>query len=273
MSKNEKRTVGARGDPVDRSIGLDPPSAAIPSIRSAGPGKSPPQYHAPVTRLGPDPDPTDHELVARIQAGESGAWADLARRYQHRLFTVCLRMVGNREAAADLTQDAFVKILEGLATFDGRSKPSTWMIRVTMNVCLSWLRSEKHRRHASLDAAGWVGPDGAGGGSAGDLRPGLAPGSWRRSPAAEPGGASSIQRSERQALLSAALDRLKPEQRAILVLRDVRDMEYEQIAEALGIPGGTVKSRLFRARTALREAMEQVAAESSDLADELRDEL
>lgn len=232
--------------------------------------RPPPQYHAPVTRLGrdPDPPPTDHELVARIQAGETGAWADLARRYQHRLFTVCLRMVGNREAAADLTQDAFVKILEGLATFDGRSKPSTWMIRVTMNVCLSWLRSEKHRRHASLDAASWSGPDGTGGAAgAGDLRPGLTPGSWRRSPAAEPGGASSIQRSERQALLSAALDRLKPEQRAILVLRDVRDMEYEQIAEALGIPGGTVKSRLFRARTALREAMEQAAAEAGDLAD------
>jgi len=225
----------------------------------------PPQYHACVTRLGRESEPTDHELVARIQAGENGAWADLARRYQHRLFTVCVRMVGNHDAAADLTQDAFVKILEGLATFDGRSKPSTWMIRVTMNVCLSWLRSEKHRRHASLDAAGW-GRGGAGGGEGlgsdgGDLRPGLAPGSWRRSPAGEPGGASSIQRGERQALLSAALDRLKPEQRAILVLRDVRDMEYEQIAEALGIPGGTVKSRLFRARTALREAMEQVAAD------------
>jgi RNA polymerase sigma-70 factor (ECF subfamily) len=216
-----------------------------------------------VTRPGRDSEPTDLELVDRIQSGESEAWADLARRYQHRLFTVCVRMVGNRDAAADLTQDAFVKILEGLVTFDGRSKPSTWMIRVTMNVCLSWLRSEKHRRHASLDAAGWGrGSGGEGPGSeGGDLRPGLAPGSWRRSPAGEPGGASSIQRGERQALLSAAMDRLKPEQRAILVLRDVRDMEYEQIAEALGIPGGTVKSRLFRARAALREAMEQVAAD------------
>lgn len=219
-----------------------------------------------MTRLDREPESTDRELVARIQAGETGAWADLARRYQHRLFTVCVRMVGNRDAAADLTQDAFVKILEGLATFDGRSKPSTWMIRVTMNVCLSWLRSEKHRRHASLDAAGW-GPDGAG---AGDLRPGVTPGSWRRSPAGEPGGASSIQRGERQALLSAAMNRLKPEQRAILVLRDVREMEYEQIAEALGVPGGTVKSRLFRARAALREAMEQVAAHGE--LDELRDE-
>lgn len=224
-----------------------------------------------VTRLDREPESTDRELVARIQAGESGAWADLARRYQHRLFTVCVRMVGNRDAAADLTQDAFVKILEGLATFDGRSKPSTWMIRVTMNVCLSWLRSEKHRRHASLDAAstGGGGRDG-GGGAPGDLRPGLAPGSWRRSPVGEPGGASSIQRGERQALLSAAMDQLKPEQRAILVLRDVREMEYEQIAEALGVPGGTVKSRLFRARAALREAMEQVAAghELDDLRDE-----
>ncbi|MFG0283288.1 MAG: RNA polymerase sigma factor [Phycisphaerales bacterium JB039] len=212
------------------------------------------RYHEPVTRAAPQPDPSDTELVRRIQAGQTGAWSDLARRYQHRLYTVCVRMVGDREAAADLTQDAFVKILEGLGGFDGRSRLSTWMIRVTMNVCLSWLRSEKHRRHASLEAAG----------PSGEIRPGLAPGSWRRSEAGEPGGASSVQQAERQADLAAAMGLLKPEQRAILVLRDVRDMEYEQIAEALEIPAGTVKSRLFRARAALREAMEQVGQERQD---------
>ncbi len=239
---------------------------------------TPLRYHDPVIRPPDDPlgapgphgphgphDPdggapdADLELVRRIQAGETGAWAELARGYQHRLFTVCVRMVGDRDAAADLTQDAFVKIMEGLGGFDGRSRLSTWMIRVTMNVCLSWLRSEKHRRHASLEAAS------GGSGAPGDLRPGLAPGSWRRSAPGEPGGASGVQQAERQAHLTAAMELLKAEQRAILVLRDVRDLEYEQIAEALEIPAGTVKSRLFRARAALREAMEQVgAAERGD---------
>ena len=190
-------------------------------------------------------------MVKAIQGGDSSAWSRLLTRYQDRLFGVCVRMVGDREQASDLTQDAMVRIIEGIKTYDGRAKLSTWMIRVTMNVCLSKLRSEKLRRHASLDA----GLDS--GGSGGDRGRGSAervPDLQVREPAAE----LSVEREETRRLVAAALLRILPEQRAILVLRDSKGLEYEQIAEVLDVPVGTVKSRLFRARSALREALESM---------------
>lgn len=191
-----------------------------------------------------------------IQSGQTQAWSALLSRYQDRLFGVCFRMVNDRELAADLTQDAMVRIIEGLSTYDGRSKLSTWMIRVTMNVCLSKMRSEKLRRHASLDAPG-AGLSGSRGGAGLAGREGQSiaqrlPESADR----EPDGATSVQREELRRSVAAALLRLSPEQRSILVLRDSRDLDYEQIAEVLDIPVGTVKSRLFRARSALRDALE-----------------
>lgn len=225
----------------------------------------PSPYTLPLANLRPTPRPTDNgttdaedaALVKAIQGGDSSAWTRLLTAYQDRLFGVCMRMVGDRERAADLTQDSMVRIIEGIKTYDGRAKLSTWMIRVTMNVCLSKLRSEKLRRHASLDAgleAGGNAPSGASGerGRTGAER---VPDEQGREPAAE----LSVEREETRRLVAAALDRILPEQRAILVLRDSNGLEYEQIAEVLGVPVGTVKSRLFRARSALREVLESMS--------------
>lgn len=203
-------------------------------------------------------DARELALVAAIQGGDSSAWAELLGRYQDRLFGVCFKMVGDREMAADLAQDSMIKIIEGLGSYDGRAKLSTWIIRVAMNVCLSKLRSEKLRRHASLEALSEAASPGGGGGRAGGPRGGR--GAER--PAAtfqqsrEPAAEVSVEQGELRRRLAGALLRISPEQRAILVLRDSRGLEYEQIAEVLGVPVGTVKSRLFRARAALREALE-----------------
>jgi len=170
--------------------------------------------------------------------------------YQDRVYATCLRMVGDRDAAADLAQDTFVKVIQGLGSYDGRSKLSTWITRVAMNACLSWKRSQKLRRHASLDAVrdGWDGWEGGEGGGIG---------SWgTRGPEGEPGPEQSVELGERNNRVAAALAALNPEQRAILVLRDVQGLDYEQIGEVLGVAVGTVKSRLFRARLALRELIE-----------------
>ncbi len=211
----------------------------------------------------PEADAQELALVKAIQRGQTQAWSTLLTRYQDRLFGVCYRMVGDREMAADLTQDSMVKIIEGLSTYDGRSKLSTWMIRVTMNVCLSKMRSEKLRRHASLDA-----PErGAGreGRTTGDRLE-----DFRER---EPDGSSGVEREELRQMVAGALLRIAPEQRAILVLRDSRDLDYDQIAEVLDIPVGTVKSRLFRARAALREAIESMAGPARDSAGGPVDEL
>ncbi len=158
-------------------------------------------------------------------------------------------MVRDRDLAADLTQDSFIKIIQGVESFDGRSKLTTWMIRVTMNVCLSKLRSEKLRRHASLESLG-------GGAGAGSLS------SRRRADGRESGSGGELEagshveaHEERERVLRALAD-LDPDQRAILILCDCRGLPYEQIAEVLGVAVGTVKSRVFRARTALRDAVE-----------------
>lgn len=206
---------------------------------------------------GPASDAQDLVLVRAIQAGDSAAWTKLLTRYQDRLFGVCMRMVGDRERAADMTQDAMVRIIEGIKSYDGRAKLSTWMIRVTMNVCLSRLRSEKLRRHASLDAAN----DGQNAGKSGGASWGGGRSASDRVPdeqLREPGAALSVEREETRRLVAAALFRILPEQRAILILRDSKGLEYEQIGEVLDVPVGTVKSRLFRARQALREALESM---------------
>lgn len=180
--------------------------------------------------------------------GQSAAWSELLGRYQDRLFGVCFRMVGDREKAADLTQDAMVKIIEGLSSYDGRAKLSTWMIRVTMNVCLSRMRSDKLRRHASLE--------GMAEGRREDRYPDLG--------ARELSGPMGVERDEARRIVAEALLRIAPDQRAILVLRDSRGLDYDQIAEVLEVPVGTVKSRLFRARAALREVIEGMDSSAGD---------
>lgn len=220
---------------------------AMPASRPQfGQGDSAPQG-PPASRPEAGSDAAaDLDLVERIRRSDPAAWSTLVSRYQHRLFSVCLRMVHSRELAADLTQDAFVKIIQGMDTFDGRSKLSTWMIRITMNVCLSKLRSEKLRRHASLDAI-----------QEGASKAGGAPGRPRGfEQTKEPGVGERVEHDEERAVVLAALRELDPEQRAVLILCDSQGQSYDQIAEVMQVAVGTIKSRLFRARTALREAVE-----------------
>lgn len=198
-------------------------------------------------------DAEDLRIVRRIRAGEQSAWTALISRYQDRLFTICLRMVHNRELATDLTQDAFVKVIQGLDKYDGRSKLSTWIIRVTMNVCLSKMRSEKLRRHASLEGMG--GKSGSQGD--GETR------AFDPEQVREPGGVSGVVHAEERERVLEALQRLDPDHRAVLLLRDARDLDYEQIAEVLGVAVGTVKSRLFRAREALRDEVEKLTGDGA----------
>ncbi len=193
-------------------------------------------------------DADDMALLAAHRAGDARALGILLESYQDRLFAVCLRMLGDRDRARDLTQDAMVKIIQGLPRFDGRSKLSTWMIRVTMNACLSELRKLRLRRHASLQTTVGTGFEGEGS----TLESTLASG--------EPGTSAGVESGEDRADVSSALARITPEQRAILILRDMQGLDYATIADLLDIPAGTVKSRIFRARVALRERVEELRA-------------
>lgn len=189
----------------------------------------------------------ERALIWAIQNGQPDAWRDLLQPYQRRLIGICRRLVGPQDVE-DCVQEAFVRIIEGLAGFDGRARFSTWVYRVAMNVCLSRARAEKVRRHASLDASAEADRSG------GQRRPVLDRASEARQRELQAG--ERIELQERREQVARALGRLSPEQRIILVLRDVEGMDYEQVAEVLGVPVGTVKSRLFRARAALRAEIE-----------------
>jgi RNA polymerase sigma-70 factor (ECF subfamily) len=185
------------------------------------------------------------QLVQAHRRGDAEAISELLRSYERRIYSVCYRMVRDEHDARDLAQDAMVKLLQGLDSYDGRAKLSTWVIRISLNCCLSHLRKQRLRRHGSIDRD-W--PQGAGG-------PALAAG-----PSGELSPAGGVERTEMHSILSRALGSLEPQMRAVLVLRDMQDLEYSQIAEVLDIPVGTVKSRLFRARQALRTAVETETA-------------
>ncbi len=202
----------------------------------------------------------DARLARAARSGDSKALSGLLSRHQPRIFRTCLRIVGDEEAAADATQDTLLRAVRAIASFDERAQFTTWITRIAINVCLTRARSEKLRRHISLDAP--AGPARTGshaapnspGGVTSDQIPSLAEGLGGR----EQTPSERVQETEEEARVLRALSSLDPEARAILLLRDGNDLEYDQIAEVLNVAVGTVKSRLFRARQALREAMENL---------------
>lgn len=179
------------------------------------------------------------------RVGDPEAIGELLQSYQRRIYSVCYRMLGHAEEAADLTQDTLVKVIEGLESYNGRSKLSTWIIRIAMNCCLSHLRKQKIRKHRSLDDLGGTRGDRSGDVNLGNLLEG-----------GEPAASDRVEQHETQACLLVALNSLDPESSSLLVLRDLNGLDYLQISEVLEVPVGTVKSRLFRARAALRAAAE-----------------
>ncbi|MBN2377491.1 MAG: sigma-70 family RNA polymerase sigma factor [Sedimentisphaerales bacterium] len=186
---------------------------------------------------------TDELLVRRCRNGEMAAFAELIERHQHRLFNAVLRMVYNHDDAQELTQDAFVRALQGLSRFRGNSGFYTWLFRIGMNLCINFHRRRKTVRFSSLDALGQT---------TGHQADGLLELPDKQSPT--PGRQAQINEEHQKVL--KALEQLEPISRAVIVLRDVEELDYRQIADILEVPLGTVKSRLFRARLAVREQLE-----------------
>ncbi len=186
------------------------------------------------------PDPI---LLLQARAGDRAALEALLRGHEERLYNICLRLVRHPQDAADLTQDTFVQAITHLDQFDQRSQFGTWLTRIAMNQCFSHLRKAKVRRAVSLDQDR---PDA--GGQPHRLADDLAD-HRELSPQLD------VQEKEMLERLHAAMGALDADHQAVLVLRDLEQMNYDDMAQTLDLPVGTVKSRLFRARTALREQM------------------
>jgi len=177
----------------------------------------------------------DRRLIAESLAGRSAAFGELVRRYQDRLFNAVFRVLENAEDAADVVQDAFINAFQSLNSFKGDSEFFTWLYRIAFNAAISLRR--KRKVVLRLD-----GEDGDRGSEPADPSDLVRPG-------------QGLERAEEDAQLVAALNRLSPEHRAVLVLKDLEEQKYEDIAEILDVPIGTVRSRLHRARLELRELL------------------
>lgn len=185
--------------------------------------------------------PSDTELVQRFKDGDRGAYTEIVQRYQDKVFTLAFRWMHDDQVAREVAQDVFLALFRNLAKFRGDAKLSTWIHRVVINHCKN-RRLYRKRRHTALHEpleGKRVDDDGP----------------VRQLAHEGPGTDAATNRSEAQSLVRSALEQLDEEQRAIIVLRDVEDLGYEEIAEILGVARGTVKSRLHRARASLARVL------------------
>ena len=177
----------------------------------------------------------DKHILAQARRGELDAFEELVRRYEKRVYAIALRSAGSPEDAADITQDVFLRAWRSIESFRGDSGFSTWLFRITMNICVDHVR---HRQTQPQTMALTNDED-----------------EGRPIPDTAPTPEEHLDNSERGRELAAALDEVSEEHRRIVLLRDVSGMSYTEIAEILEISEGTVKSRLARARIALRKVL------------------
>lgn len=186
----------------------------------------------------------DEVLVQKWRQGDQKAVERLVGKYQNRIYNVILKICRNPDDAAELTQDTFVKIIESIDGFQGRSSFYTWAFRIAVNLTLNFRKRKMSPRFTSLDAS--------------DAQPD------ERSSALSmvlldektPQPAEIAENRELCEIVQKAINALDEEHRTIIVLRDIEGMNYEQIADVLAVELGTVKSRLSRARAALRQILE-----------------
>lgn len=193
----------------------------------------------------------DVALLQRAQQGDRGAYGQIVVLYQDRLFNAMVRLVGDREEARELTQEAFTRGLSGIASFRGDASPYTWLFRIAVNLAISQLRKLQRARVFSLDGRNGSARDGR---DADDQAANLME---RVSIDRSETPLQRLERRERDEAVLAALGRLDAEYRAVLVMRDIEGFDYQQMADVLGLPLGTLKSRLFRARLALRDELKK----------------
>ena len=181
----------------------------------------------------------DQELLDRCLAGEDSAWEALLRAHTRRIYNLCFRFTGRAEDAEDLTQEIFIKVFQTLKRYDAvQGAFSTWLSRVARNHLVDhYRRTRKDRVTSSLEDE-------------------LRTVEEKPSPRTEP--IAQVESRERKEGLQLALDKLSPHMREAVILRDLHDLDYEEIALVLGVPQGTVKSRINRGRLELARVLKRM---------------
>ena len=190
----------------------------------------------------PSPVPTDaiDALIQRCLAGDQQAWEEIVRQHRRKVFNIAYKFTGKHDEAEDLTQDIFLKIFKSLHTFDRRANFQTWLVSVSRNLCIDHYRSvRKERETIDRDV------------DAGELTPA----------ASTPSAYTELEQRGRVELLRRALAELQPTLRSAVMLRDIQELSYQEIADRLQLPEGTVKSRINRGRTELARQIQRLRDE------------
>lgn len=185
----------------------------------------------------------EKELVEKIKKGNTDAFSELVKKYEKKALNFSYRMLSDTHLAEDVTQEAFLKVLQKIDTFRGNAPFSAWFYTILNNLCLDVLRKKSRtpevisitKENTNSDEYELQLED------------------------TSPGPYESLQNKEIKNVLEDAIKKLTPEHRAIIILRDIEGLEYDQIAKILKISLGTVKSRLSRARSSLRKIVEDAA--------------
>jgi RNA polymerase sigma factor (sigma-70 family) len=181
-------------------------------------------------------------LIQRCLRGDQDAWELIVRQYWRKVFNVAYKFVGKHDEAEDLTQDIFFKIFKSLDTFDRRANFQTWLISVSRNLCIDHYRSVRKERETidrDVDAS--------------ELSP----------TSKEIGAIALLEQRDRVALLRQALTELPEALRSAVLMRDIQEMSYQEIAKKLRLPEGTVKSRINRGRTELARQVRKLTGDPS----------
>jgi RNA polymerase sigma-70 factor (ECF subfamily) len=184
-------------------------------------------------------------LVRRCVAGDAGAWEEIVQRFNRRIYNICYRFAGGGDDAEDLTQEVFIKIYRTMASFDAeKASFNTWVTTVTRNLLVDHFRKTKNDRITdSMDAP--IGSEDEGHALSEKIEDkGLTPD-------------QHVQKQQTQKMVQEALQKLSPELREAVILRDLQDMDYREIAQVLKVPEGTVKSRINRGRTELARLLQR----------------
>ena len=180
------------------------------------------------------------ELIQRCLQGDEIAWDLIVRQYRRKVFNVAYKFVGKHDEAEDLTQEIFLKIFKSLDTFDRRANFQTWLISISRNLCIDHYRSvRKERETIDRDV------------DANELMPA----------SHEPGPVAALEQRDRVTLLRQALSELPETLRTAVMMRDIRELSYQEIADRLRLPEGTVKSRINRGRTELARQIRKLRGE------------
>jgi RNA polymerase sigma-70 factor, ECF subfamily len=179
-----------------------------------------------------------NKRIKQVLKGDQNAYADIVNLYQHKLYQVCYRMLGNKQEAEDIAQEAFIRAYINLHSYDQKRKFSTWLYRIATNLCIDRIRKKKPDYYLDAEVAGTDGLD-----------------MYSQIAADEQLPEEAVEQMELQDRIQYEISRLPDKYRSVIVLKYIEEMSLQEISEILDMPLGTVKTRIHRGREALRKQL------------------